>query len=210
MAPPPFPRSKALRNIIWPLPSLGSRKTHKEKSHKGFFVETRKRKMATNRVVRAPIRVILCAQKAMCLGYILARPRPRGRPKTARNGPNTFSNKSWKIPLCLCGFLAPYSRGGPLTSVIALQGGCKNKDGMPGHRLADLVRNLVFCNHHHLPPPPPPSTTTFHLHHHLPPPPFTSTLHHHLPSPSTTTTIFRRSRNGSPGHGFGREFRYPL
>ena len=40
--------------------------------------------MATNRVVRAPIRVILCAQKAMCLGYMLARPGPQGHPETAQ------------------------------------------------------------------------------------------------------------------------------
>ena len=40
--------------------------------------------MSTNRVAIEPIRAILCAQKAMFLGYILGRFRAPGRPKTPK------------------------------------------------------------------------------------------------------------------------------
>ena len=47
----------------------GSKATHtKKKTHKDLIVETRKQNMATNRVARAPIRVIPCAQGATLWG----------------------------------------------------------------------------------------------------------------------------------------------
>ena len=58
---------------------LGSRKTHKQFVHISF-VGMQKRKMATNRVAIELIRAILCAEKAMLLGYILGRVRAPGRP----------------------------------------------------------------------------------------------------------------------------------
>ena len=43
-----------------------------------------KQKEATNLAATTPIRAIICAQKAVCLGYILGRLGLRGRPKMAQ------------------------------------------------------------------------------------------------------------------------------
>ena len=53
--------------------------------------EIRKPKLVTNGAARAPIRVILCAQKAMFYGYILAKSGPRGRLK---KGPKQRKTRS--------------------------------------------------------------------------------------------------------------------
>ena len=68
--------------------------SHKGNSHKGIFHRNAKRKMATHRVATAPIRVILCAQKATCLGYMLARPLSKWRSKTDQTWFKHFSKKS--------------------------------------------------------------------------------------------------------------------
>ena len=53
-----------------------------------------KRKSATNRVAIGPIWAILCAQKAMLLGYSLGRFRTPGR---AKNGPKKPQNLPQQI-----------------------------------------------------------------------------------------------------------------
>ena len=73
--------------------------------HKMFqtFPPGEKRKMSTNRVAIGPIRAILCAQKAMFLGYILGRFRALGRPKKSpKIAAKSFEKKG-------LGFYGPFS-----------------------------------------------------------------------------------------------------
>ena len=51
--------------------------------------------MSTNRVAIGPIRAILCAQKAMLLGYILGRFRALGRPKKSPKIAPIIFQQSW-------------------------------------------------------------------------------------------------------------------
>ena len=95
--------TKTRAHTLFP-PLIGRRKgTYNFWVHNFFqtFPPGEKRKMSTNRVAIGPIRAILCAQKAMFLGYILGRFRALGRPKKSpKIAPESFPRQWEKSSKC--------------------------------------------------------------------------------------------------------------
>ena len=90
---------------LGPFPSPRGGRKQPETTQRRFpnFSAGRKTKNVTNRVAIGPIRAILCAQKAMFLGYMLGRFRALGRlKKSPKIAPESFPRQWEKSSNTLC------------------------------------------------------------------------------------------------------------
>ena len=84
--------------------------------------------MSTNRVAIGPIRAILCAHKAMFLGYILGRFRALGKPKKSEKSPpkvfpdNGINHQKYFVYVLFCPLSKAKKRG--LTTRRFQHGAC--------------------------------------------------------------------------------------
>ena len=102
-----------------------------------------KRKLATNRVAIGPIWTILCAQRAMFLGYILGPFPAPGEPKNGPKKPNNFFQQNLETSLSLSAFspsdLNPPRSEVPLWGTVdtgharKFPGGGRKIPGTPGY-----------------------------------------------------------------------------